>query len=73
MSAIDVAAVYDVCRTGLKDLLGADTDAHVVEATIDAYPLDDEHKAALWLWAIAPFDHAALGVTDKPSSHDRPR
>lgn len=67
MSTIDAAAVYDGCRERLEHLLGTDVDADLVEAAIDACPLDDEHKAALWLWAIAPFDPTTLRARDIPS------
>ncbi len=60
MSTIDAATVFDVCRERLQGLLGDDADITVVEHAIAGYPLDDEEKAALWLWAIAPFDPATL-------------
>jgi hypothetical protein len=64
MTALDPAAVFAGCRERLKDLLGDDVDIAVVEGAIAAYPLDDEEKAALWLWALAPFDPATLGALE---------
>ena len=60
MSTIDAAAVFDGCREGLQRLLGDRVDIDVVERAIASYPLDDDEKAALWLWALAPFDPATL-------------
>lgn len=60
MSAIDATTVFDACRERLQALIGDHADITVVERAIDAYPLDDEEKAALWLWAITPFDAATL-------------
>jgi len=60
MSTIDAATVFDACRERLQVLLGDRADIAVVETAIDSYPLGDEEKAALWLWAIAPFDPASL-------------
>jgi len=59
MSTIDAATIFDACRELLQGLLGDDADITVVEHAIAGYPLDDE-EAALWLWAIAPFDPATL-------------
>jgi hypothetical protein len=56
MTVIDAAAVFDGCRERLGELLGEEPDIDVVETAIDAYPLDEEEKAALWLWASAPLD-----------------
>jgi hypothetical protein len=61
MSTTDAATVFDGCRDRLEALLGDHADTAVVEREIAGYPLDDEEKAALWLWAIAPFDAATLG------------
>lgn len=60
MSTIDAATVFEVCRERLQALLGDDADIGVVERAIASYPLDDEEKAVLWLWAITPFDPATL-------------
>ena len=60
MSTIDAAAVFDACREQLQELLGDHADITIVEHAIASYPLDDEEKAALWLWATAPFDPATL-------------
>jgi hypothetical protein len=60
MSTIDAATVFHGCRERLQGLLGDDADITVVEHAIAGYPLDDEENAALWLWAIAPFDPATL-------------
>lgn len=60
MGTIDAATIFDACRERLQGLLGDDADITVVEHAIAGYPLDDEEKAALWLWAIAPFDPATL-------------
>lgn len=57
-------AVFDGCRERLQALLGGHADLTVVEHTIASYPLDSEEKAALWLWAIAPFDPATLELSD---------
>jgi hypothetical protein len=64
MSALDPATVFDGCRERLKALLGDDADITVVESAIARYPLDDDEKAALWLWALAPFDPATLGARE---------
>jgi hypothetical protein len=61
MSTIDAATVFAHCRERLQELLGDQADITVVEQAIAGYPLDDEEKAALWLWAIAPFDPTTLG------------
>jgi hypothetical protein len=60
MSTIDAATVFDSYRERLQGLLGDHADITVVERAIASYPLDDEEKAALWLWAISPFDPATL-------------
>jgi len=60
MSTIDAATVFDACREQLQVLLDDRADIALVESAIDSYPLGDEEKAALWLWAIAPFDRATL-------------
>jgi hypothetical protein len=65
MSPIDPATVFEGCRERLQALLGDDVDITVVEDAIAAYPLDDDEKAALWLWAIAPFDPASLGIREQ--------
>jgi hypothetical protein len=59
-STIDAATVFAACRELLQGLLGDRADITVVEHAIAGYPLDDEEKATLWLWAIAPFDPATL-------------
>jgi len=64
MTALDPATVFAGYRDRLKDLLGDDADISAVEGAIDAYPLDDDEKAALWLWALAPFDPATLGALE---------
>jgi hypothetical protein len=66
MSTIDAATVFDRCRERLQHLLGEHADITVVEHAIAGYPLDDEEKAALWLWAIAPFDPATLSAQQLP-------
>ena len=53
---LDKGAIFDGCRERLQALLGDHADITVVERAIANYPLDDEERAALWLWAIAPFD-----------------
>jgi hypothetical protein len=58
--SIDAATVFGVYRERLRGLLGEHVDITAVECAIASYPLDDEEKAALWLWAIAPFDPATL-------------
>jgi hypothetical protein len=60
MSNIDAATVFADCRERLQGLLGDDADITVVERAIASYPLDDEEKTALVLWASAPFDPATL-------------
>jgi hypothetical protein len=60
MSTIDAASVFDACREQLRAVLGDAADITVVEGAIAGYPLDDEAKAALWLWAMAPFDPDTL-------------
>jgi hypothetical protein len=55
--------VFDGCRELLQRLLGGHVDLTVVEDAIASYPLDDEEKAALWLWATAPFDPATLNLS----------
>ena len=60
MSTIDTATVFDACRERLQALLGDRADVAVIERAIDSYPLGDDEKAALWLWAIAPFDPTTL-------------
>jgi hypothetical protein len=60
MSTIDAATVFDGYRELLQELLGDHADITVVEHAIAGSPLDDEEKAALWLWAAAPFDPAAF-------------
>jgi len=44
---------FDCCRAGIAELLEADAAIDVLERTIDAYALDREEKAVLWLWAAA--------------------
>jgi len=60
MSTSDAATIYDGCRERLQRLLGDQADITVVERAIAGYPLNDDEKAALWLWALAPFDPATL-------------
>lgn len=60
MRPVDAANVFDGCRERLQALLGDQTDFTAVEHAIAGYQLDDEEKAALWLWAIAPFDPSTL-------------
>jgi hypothetical protein len=45
----DAPAHYDYCRAWVDALLDANADIAVVERTIDAYRLDSNAKAALWL------------------------
>jgi hypothetical protein len=56
----NAATVFDSCRERLQQFLGDQADISVVENAIASYPLDDDEKAALWLWAIATFDSATL-------------
>lgn len=60
MSTIDAAAAFAAYRERLQALLGEHADIAAVERVIAGYQLDDEEKAALWLWAVAPFDPAQL-------------
>ena len=62
MSTIDDTTVFDDCRDRLQVLLGDEPDITVVESAIATYPLDDDEMAALWLWAIAPFDPTTLAL-----------
>ena len=59
----DQGAVFDGCRERLRGLLGDHADLTIAEHAIAGYPLDDEEKAALWLWATAPFDPATLNLS----------
>lgn len=59
----DQVAVFDGCRERLRGLLGDHADLTIAEHAIASYPLDDEEKAALWLWATAPFDPATLNLS----------
>jgi hypothetical protein len=58
----DEGAVFDGCRERLRGLLGDHADLTIAEHAIAGYPLDDEEKAALWLWATAPFDPATVSL-----------
>jgi hypothetical protein len=60
MSTSDAATIYDGCRERLQQLLGDHADITVVERAIANYPLNDDEQAALWLWALSPFDPATL-------------
>jgi hypothetical protein len=59
----DQVAVFEGCRERLRGLLGDHADLTIAEHAIASYPLDDEEKAALWLWATAPFDPATLNLS----------
>lgn len=52
MSATEIPASFLSCRAGVCELLVAGVPMAEVERTIDAYPLERDHKDALWLWAI---------------------
>jgi hypothetical protein len=47
-----VPVFVDCCRAGIAELLAAGGSPATIELTIDAYPLDGDERAALWLWAI---------------------
>lgn len=57
---------YDCCRAGIAELLEADADLDVVQATIDAYALAPEEKDALWRWAMG----RRLGSSDPGDASD---
>jgi len=52
--------------------LGDDADIATVERAIADYPLDDEHKAALWLWAIAPSIPPPCAASTFEAEHEHP-
>jgi len=70
MSTIDAATVFDGCRERLQRLLGDHVDIGVVERAIASYPLDEDEKAALWLWALAPSTPPRSHPTNREAAHD---
>lgn len=47
----DAEMLFAACRRRVDRVLDADASSEELEHTIDAFPLDCDAKAALWLWA----------------------
>jgi hypothetical protein len=78
IGATGAAVGFEHCRAEVQGLVERRTEIGVVERVIDAYPLDRDERAALWLWAcgcrvwrrsrpIGP-----RGAADRPRPHTDP-
>ena len=66
MSAGDITASFLSCQAGVRELLVDGVDIVEVERTIDAYPLERDHKDALWLWAVGGRERPGSDTSDHP-------
>lgn len=66
MSASDITASFPSCQAGIRELLESGIHIAEVERTIDAYPLEREHKDALWLWAVGGRERPGSDTSDHP-------
>lgn len=72
MSPPEPASFYNCCRAEVTALLDARTPVRAVERRIDAFAVDANTKAALWLWAYGCGGRLtrgrAVGEGDPPGS-----